>query len=150
MFCFRILYKFRILVYSVYHFYKIPCIPLLRSVSPSVRQSAIPPNKVTLTVGVTNFIKVVDANPQQENNFVFLSPFHSIFVIYTPNMLSERVSASLCSEKETMCFISAQFSTYQAPSSMNWRCERQRYCISKLFTSPSSGPLCPESSSPSS
>ena len=50
-------------------------------------------------------------NPQQENNFVFLSPFHSIFVIYTPNMLSERVSGSSCSEKETMCFISAQFST---------------------------------------
>ena len=48
---------------------------------------------------------VVEANPQQENNFVFLSPFHSIFVIYTPSMLSERVSVSSCSEKETMCFV---------------------------------------------
>ena len=47
----------------------------------------------------------VEANPQQENNFVFLSPFHSIFVIYTPSMLSERVSVSSCSEKETMCFV---------------------------------------------
>lgn len=32
-------------------------------------------------------------------------PFHSIFVIYTPSMLSERVSVSSCSEKETMCFV---------------------------------------------
>ena len=40
--------------------------------------------------------------------------------------------------------ISVQFSTYQAPSSMNWRCERPRYCISKLFTPSSSGPLCPQ------
>ena len=47
----------------------------------------------------------VEANPQQENNFVFLSPFHSIFVIYTPSMLSERVSVSSCSEKETMCLV---------------------------------------------
>ena len=47
----------------------------------------------------------VEANPQQENNFVFLSPFHSIMVIYTPSMLSERVSVSSCSEKETMCFV---------------------------------------------
>ena len=47
----------------------------------------------------------VEANPQQGNNFVFLSPFHSIFVIYTPSMLSERVSVSSCSEKETMCFV---------------------------------------------
>ena len=47
----------------------------------------------------------VEANPQQENNFVVLSPFHSIFVIYTPSMLSERVSVSSCSEKETMCFV---------------------------------------------
>ena len=75
---------------------------------PSVRQSTIPPNRVTLTVGVTNFIKVVDANPQQENNFVFLSPFHSTSVIYTPSMLSERVSVSSCSEKETMCFVTRQ------------------------------------------
>ena len=50
-------------------------------------------------------INIVEANPQQENNFVFLSPFHSIFVIYTPSMLSERVSVSSCSEKETMCFV---------------------------------------------
>ena len=48
---------------------------------------------------------IVEANPQQENNFVFLSPFHSIFVIYTPGMLSERVSVSSCSEKETMCVV---------------------------------------------
>ena len=48
---------------------------------------------------------IVEANPQQENNFVFLSPFHSVFVIYTPSMLSERVSVSSCSEKETMCFV---------------------------------------------
>ena len=51
------------------------------------------------------FLLFVEANPQQENNFVFLSPFHSIFVIYTPSMLSERVSVSSCSEKETMCFV---------------------------------------------
>ena len=37
--------------------------------------------------------------------FVFLSPFHSDFVIYSPSMLSERVSVSSCSEKETMCFV---------------------------------------------
>ena len=48
---------------------------------------------------------IVEANPQQENNFVFLSPFHSIFVIYTPGMLSERVSVSSCNEKETMCVV---------------------------------------------
>ena len=48
---------------------------------------------------------VVEANPQQENNFVFLSPFHSIFVIYTPSMLSERVLVSSCSEKKVMCFV---------------------------------------------
>ena len=47
----------------------------------------------------------VEANPQQENTFVFQSPFHSIFVIYTPSMLSERVSVSWSSEKETMCFV---------------------------------------------
>ena len=48
---------------------------------------------------------VVEVNPKQENNFVFLSPFNSIFVIYTLSMLSERVSVSSCSEKETMCFV---------------------------------------------
>ena len=48
---------------------------------------------------------VVEVNPKQENNFVFLSPFNSIFVIYTLGMLSERVSVSSCSEKETMCFV---------------------------------------------
>ena len=50
-------------------------------------------------------IYVVEANPKQENNFVFLSPFNSIFVIYILSMLSERVSVSSCSEKETMCFV---------------------------------------------
>ena len=50
-------------------------------------------------------VMTVEANPQQENNFVFLSPFDSIFVICTPSMLSERISVSSCSEKETMCFV---------------------------------------------
>ena len=64
---------------------------------PSVRQSAIPPNRVTLTVGVTNFMKVVEANPQQETKSALF-----YFVIYTPSMLSERVSVSSCSEKEIL------------------------------------------------
>ena len=38
-------------------------------------------------------VNIVEANPQQENNFVFLSPFHSIFVIILPACL---VSASQC------------------------------------------------------
>ena len=64
---------------------------------------------ITLTLSYAGHVQIhfntVEANPQQENNFVFLSPFHSIFVIYTPSMLSERVSVSSCSEKETMCFV---------------------------------------------
>ena len=39
------------------------------------------------------YAPIVEANPQQENNFVFLSPFHSIFVIVLPACL---VSASQC------------------------------------------------------
>ena len=73
-------------------------------------------NHVTFTPIAKNFmlycrliymlsILYVEANPQQENNSVFLSPFQSIFVICTPSMLSERVSVSSCSEKETMCFV---------------------------------------------
>ena len=63
-------------------------------------------NAVYLLKWIKNHVqdKAVEANPQQENNFVFLSPFHSIFVIYTPSMLSERISVSSCCEKEIRDF----------------------------------------------
>ena len=65
----------------------------------------VPRPRTESAIGSLHYRGSVEANPQQENNFVFLSLFHSIFVIYTPSMLSERVSVSSCSKKETMCFV---------------------------------------------
>ena len=52
---------------------------------------------ITLTLSYAGHVQIhfntVEANPQQENNFVFLSLFHSIFVIILPACL---VSASQC------------------------------------------------------
>ena len=52
---------------------------------------------ITLTLSYADHVQIhlntVEANPQQENNFVFLSPFHSIFAIILPACL---VSASQC------------------------------------------------------
>ena len=66
--------------------------------------------------GIKYGTNIVEANPQQEKNFVFLSPFHSIFLIYTPSMLSERVSVSLVQRERNhvLCnaLVAGSFSSY--------------------------------------